>query len=180
MLPPGHVAAGYLTAYSFVKIVKPALEPYQINQLIFWGTFFGFAPDLDMFWAFAKNKAFILKDLNQTDHRKFFTHAPALWLTTGLLIYFLSLSELIKCLGLLLWLGSWSHFVLDSVECGIMWLWPFSSRMFAFKDVGKRQNIGETKFFQYWWKTVLLYVRSVSFYLEVVLILIALIFYFRF
>ena len=179
MMPPGHIAAGFVTAYSFVKIFKPALEPSQINLLIFWGTFFGFAPDLDMFWAFAKERAFIVKDLQQTDHRKFFTHAPLPWLCAGLLIYFLSASEFAKCLGLLLWLGSWSHFVLDSIEYGIMWVWPFSSRMFAFKGVGKWQKIEETRFFRYWWKQVLLYVRSVSFYLEVMIVIFALIIYLK-
>jgi hypothetical protein len=180
MLPPGHVAAGYLAAYSFVKIVKPALEPSQINQLILWSTFFSFAPDLDWFWAFAREKAFIVKDFKQNDHRKFYSHAPLPWLATGLLIYFLSSNEFVKYFGLMLWLGSWTHFVLDSIEYGIMWLWPFSSKVYALKDAGLALEANEEKrFFAYWWHSVRLYTKSVSFYLEVVIVIFALIIYLK-
>jgi hypothetical protein len=49
MLPPGHIAAGYLTALAAIKIFKPDFDQQQINQLLVLGMFWGFAPDLDVF-----------------------------------------------------------------------------------------------------------------------------------
>jgi membrane-bound metal-dependent hydrolase YbcI (DUF457 family) len=175
MLPPGHIAAGYLTAHALLKITQPDLDQHQINQLFIWGTFFGFAPDLDTFAAFAKEKAFVFKDKKGANHRKFWSHAPALWLIAGLLIYFTSVDSYWKYVGLLLWLGSWSHFLLDTIQYGIMWLWPFSKNIFAIKDKEMSLNIQESRFFPYWWKFVREYSRLISFKLEVLIILIAII-----
>ena len=52
MLPTGHVAAGYLTGYALLKFSNSGFTLAQHQQLIFWGMFFGFAPDLDMFFLF--------------------------------------------------------------------------------------------------------------------------------
>ncbi len=172
MLPPGHVAAGYLAAYGFLKIAKPSLEPFQLNQLILWGMFFSFAPDLDTFLVFFKEKAFIFKDPNKNDHKKFLSHAPLVWLIVGLLIYFLGSSEFVKYFGLMLWLGSWTHFALDSIEYGVMWLWPFSHKLYAFKDAAIIiPNIEESNFFAYWWKFTKLYTKSITFYFEIFFII---------
>ena len=179
MLPPGHIAAGYLTAEVLLKITRPDLPAEQINQLILWGMFFGFAPDLDMFYAFFKEKAFIVKDLKNHNHRKYYSHAPILWLGAGLLICFLAPSAYVKFIGLMLWLGSWTHFLLDSVEYGIMWLWPFSSKVYALKDPELVLPIYETRFIPYWWQSVKQYAKFYSFYLEVLIIITALIIYYK-
>lgn len=171
MLPPGHIAGGFLAAEALIKIAKPNLPLAQLHQLLYWGMFFGFAPDLDMFWEFLQEKAFIIKDLKNHNHRKLLSHAPLLWLIAGLLIYFFATNEYIKCVGLLVWLGSWSHFILDSIEYGIMWLWPFSKKIYAFKDPELVLPNTETGFFKYWWTSVKLYTKFISFYLEIVVLI---------
>lgn len=178
MLPPGHIAAGYLTGYALLKIANPAVTPIEVQHLILWATFFGFAPDLDMFFTFFKEKAFIIKDVKNRDHRKYYSHAPILWLIPGLLIYFFASSVYFKTFGLVLWLGSWSHFLLDTIEYGIMWLWPISPKLFTLKKVAIVENT-ETDFWRYWLKMVWQYSKSVSFYLEVFIIITALIIYFK-
>ncbi len=174
MLPPGHTAAGYLVAYSLLKIAKPELPTEQINQLLLLGAFFGFSPDLDMFVAFAKAKAFTFSE-KYVSHRRFYSHAPVLWLIPGLIIYFLATSVFIKYVGLLLWLGSWSHFIIDSVQYGIMWLWPFSSNVYALKDQGIDLVNKEKGFFKYWLYFLRLYKEKfqITFYLEILIILLA-------
>ncbi len=130
MLPPGHIAAGYLTAEALLKLSHPNLTGAQTQQLLWWGMLFGFAPDFDFFYLFVKSKS-LKADPRKGDHRYFFSHAPALWLFAGLMLFILSPVSYIKYFGLLLWLGSWSHFLLDSIQYGIMWLWPFNRKIYC-------------------------------------------------
>lgn len=180
MLPPGHVAAGYLTAYTLLKITKPDLDPVQMNALLAWGAFFGFAPDLDVFYFFLKNKTVLVANQDAFDHshRKFFSHGPVYWLVAGLLLYFFSSSQYVAYVGLLWWLGSWSHFVLDTVEYGIPWLHPFSTRLFALKNREYKVVVPERGFVAHTIHFLKLYATRLSFYLEIIIIALALTIYF--
>ncbi len=188
MLPPGHIAGGYLAAYALLKLTHVNLPPEQINLLLGLGAVFGFAPDLDMFRAFAKVKSFTIQE-GRVSHRKFFTHAPLIWAAVGIGLIFLafiaqspslnysfannfSAEQLpfIKYIGLIIWLGSWSHFALDSIEHGVPWLWPLVSRLFALKDAGQTESISEPRFWAFWWKFFRFYTTHISFYLEIVVI----------
>lgn len=174
MLPTGHVAAGYLTGYALLKFAHPALEIHQQTQLLWWATFFGFAPDLDVFYFFIRNKTLLVSGEAKSNHRFYFSHAPVLWLLAGLGVYFFGSSIYIKDIGLLLWLGSWSHFLVDSVEYGVMWLWPFSTKIYAFKNQGVKVPVSEQSFFRHSFQFLKIYSRRLSFYLEMVIIISAL------
>jgi membrane-bound metal-dependent hydrolase YbcI (DUF457 family) len=174
MLPPGHIAGGFLTATAVLKILKPDLPAPQTNQLLWWGAFFSFAPDLDTFVSFANERAWFVKD-PKNNHRKYLSHVPLLWLLTGLLIYFSASSAYIRILGLMLWLCSWSHFLLDSIEYGIMWLWPFNKSVFAIRNKGNDTRIESTGFTSYWLEFLKAYAATWTFYFEVLIILAALI-----
>ncbi len=176
MLPPGHIAAGFLTAEALLHFTHPSLIASQQTHLLWWGMFFSFAPDLDMFYSFAREKAFEVRDFKKNNHRKFISHAPLLWMLGGLAIYFISGSEYFKILGLLLWLCSWSHFILDSIEYGIMWLWPFSKRSWALKDPAvDKENNGEN-FFKYWLNFLKSYSKTWTFYAEIIILISSLFF----
>lgn len=174
MLPPGHIAAGFLTAEALLKITHPDLPTAQTSQLLWWGMFFGFAPDLDSFISFAKERAFFVTN-KKNSHRKMLTHAPLLWLAAGLAVVLFAPSLYWKFAGLLLWLGSWSHFFLDTIQYGIMWLWPFNSRLYAFTDTERDYQINRRDFFGYWLTFLKSYAKQISFYLEILIIVIALI-----
>ena len=179
MLPPGHIAAGYLTAEALLKLTHPNITLAQSSALLWWGVLFGFLPDLDTFYVFFQQRAFRIKSSYENNHRKFFTHAPILWLIPGLLIYFLSKDVYHQCIGLVLWLASWSHFLLDSIEDGVMWLWPFSSKQFALR-YPSQIIVEENKFFNYWWKFTIQYATTrLSFYFEVLIIISAIIIFFK-
>jgi len=171
MLPPGHIAGGYLTAYTLLQLTHAAFTPEQTQILLALGAFLGFAPDLDWFRAFIKMKSLTVRGKG-VSHRKFFTHAPLVWLAIGLTIFFLSHDEFTKYIGLMIWLGSWSHFVLDSIEYGVMWLWPFSNRLVALRNIGIEGNISGPGFWSYWWNFLVYYTTETSFYLELIVILI--------
>lgn len=179
MLPPGHVAAGFLTAYAVVKIFNPNLDPSQINQLLALGAFFGFVPDLDNFMAFAKVKSWYYYHKDNSIHRRFYSHIPLLWLIAGSLIYLTSSLLFVKYLGLLVWLASWSHFLLDSIEYGVMWLWPFNFEVWAFKNRGVAVQIDENSFARYWMSFLKLYFKRPTFYFEIIILIIALLVFLR-
>ncbi len=173
MLPPGHIAAGFLTAKALLYFTHTGLTQPQQTQLLWWGAFFGFAPDLDNFVAFAKVRAWWYKPgTDSTIHRRFYSHLPVLWLVAGLLVYFFAQSPYYKMFGLIVWLGSWSHFLLDSIDLyGIMWLWPFNKEIWAFKNRGVEEKIAGKSFFEYWFNFLKVYVTSWTFYVELVLLI---------
>jgi membrane-bound metal-dependent hydrolase YbcI (DUF457 family) len=180
MLPPGHIAAGFLTAKALLHFAHPGLSAAQQTHLLWWGAFFGFAPDLDNFVAFAKVRAWWYKPGTDSNiHRRFYSHLPVLWLFAGLLIYVFAWSPYYKMFGLVVWLGSWSHFLLDSIDIyGIMWLWPFNKEIWALKDRGVDVKINSKGFFEFWFNFLKFYVTRWTFYVELVLLISTLFFLF--
>lgn len=177
MLPPGHIAAGYLTAYEIIKIGKPELSQHQINELLVVGAIAGFIPDLDMFAAFAKVRSFTITD-GKTNHRKFWSHSPLIWMAIGLVIYFtawIASSTFFEYFGLIFWLGSWSHFILDSLDYGIHWFWPFSEQLFAVRNKEINLPNDEKEFFKYWWQFLKMYTQKLNFtfYTEIAILALA-------
>jgi membrane-bound metal-dependent hydrolase YbcI (DUF457 family) len=173
MILPGHLAAGYLTATAIVKIMKPEIDPAHLNYLIVLGTFFGMIPDLDAFWVFYKNKRFVFKD-EAIDHRSFLSHVPLLWMIVCVVliaVFSITDDEYMKYASVILTISVLSHFILDSIQVGIMWFWPFSKRKYALKDENANNIIHGKHFLGYWIKFVELYATkmSVTFWAEVAL-----------
>ena len=169
MLPPGHIAGGLLAAEALLKILKPDLPQSQLNQLLWWGMFFSFAPDLDSFISFAKERSLAVRNADKNDHRNFFSHAPILWLLAGLAVYAASGSVYLKTVGLLLWVCSWSHFLLDSIDHGVMWLWPLSKKRYALNRPDALTNT-EPTFFGYWAYFLKAYASWPTFYAELAVV----------
>lgn len=174
MLPVGHIAGGFLAAKALLHIAKPDLPQPQIDSLLWWGIFFSFAPDLDNFVAYAKIRSWWYKPgVDSGIHRKFYSHVPILWLVSALLIYFLAGDVYVKNLALMLWVGSWTHFVLDSIDYGVMWLWPWNSEVWALRNRGVKRDIQAGGFFEYWYKMVRAYMACWTFYCEILIIVLA-------
>lgn len=169
-----------MTAEALLKITQPALTPTEYQQLVLWGMFFSFAPDLDTFLAFLKVKAFWYRPgTDSSVHRKFYSHVPLFWMIAGLLVFFLAGSAYWQNVGLLLWLCSWSHFILDSIEFGVMWFWPISKNLWALKGRGVKMQISSGSFWGYWVSFLKIYRHRITFYLEVLIIILALIIHFK-
>lgn len=179
MLPPGHIATGYLVAKTVLHF-GPKFTLQQTHILLALGAFFGFAPDLDMLYEFWQVKRLELYD-DDPSHREYVSHAPVLWLIAGLAIYFLARDPFYKYMGLMVWLGSWSHFALDTIQHGVMWLWPYSKETYALKDRNLKSHLRERGFFAYWLEFLKFYATKVtlSFTIEICLIIAALVAYFR-
>lgn len=186
MLAPGHLAAGYLAAKTILRIIGPELNAGEFDNLVLWGIIFSVAPDLDLSYntLHPKKKTVNLADCrDEQSHRKHFTHAPLVWLATGSSIFTwgcLKNSLFLLCLGLLLWLCSWIHFGLDSLEDGIRWLWPFNKKFFRVKNIELFPENKKEGFFKLFFHFLKQYTKKfkLTFSLEIALILAALTVYF--
>jgi len=179
MLPTGHLAAGYLVGVGVAKLLLPDITQFELHFFGYWGAFLGFAPDLDVFYAFFVQKSLLVAHKDTPIHRKYFFHAPILWLIVGMLIIYFARDYKFWVIGYLVWLGSWSHFILDSVEYGIMWLWPFNTNVYALFNIKDNLRFEEKNFFWHSFKFLKEYTKKLSFYLEIFIILTAIIIYFN-
>ncbi len=180
MLPPGHFAAGYLLAEGVIAVFHPTLSTSQTNWFLFSGGFFGFAPDIDMFYGFWKEKGLRHTGKNFT-HRAFVTHTPLFWFILGGSLLLFAPTTFIRLLGLLLWLAPWSHLLLDSMNTGVRWLYPFNKKFYAFKNPGIEIPNKARGFFNHWWNLLKHYYQlaPLTFWTEVMLVAIALYIFFR-
>jgi hypothetical protein len=175
MLPPGHIAAGYLTAEIVLRTFNFDFDTNQIQNLLIWGAVFGFIPDLDFFLAFAKQGKMRI-DNDVANHRKFISHAPLLWLAVGVVIFVFAPTDFVKVLAVLLWLCTWSHFILDA-EWGIMWLWPFSKKLYPFstefytRKYQSKRTPTDLRFWHYWLSIIKEYFLRPQGLIEIVIII---------
>ncbi|MBI2888880.1 MAG: metal-dependent hydrolase [Candidatus Liptonbacteria bacterium] len=174
MLPPGHIAAGFLTAYGVLHFTQPAFAAGDMNTLLVSGAVLGALPDIDIL-PFFRRQATLYFNGSDT-HRRYITHAPLPWLILGLIIAYAASNPFLRALGILLWLAPWSHFLCDSIEFGVRWLWPFSHRYFSITDYPKHNCEAERSLRRHYWCIIRTYAgKSRAFPLEVMLILAALV-----
>ena len=131
--------------------------------------------DLDEFYAFHK----IGRPIGENDkinHRKFISHAPLLHLGIGVLGFILSTifgSIDFQIFAIMYVVGMWTHFFFDSFGYGIMWLWPFTDKLYAFRHRENRMKIRGSSVFGYWKRFLIVYSRDFVFYLEALVIILA-------
>jgi inner membrane protein len=133
-----HAPAGYIVAKT-MRQRSPA--SYALCSVVFsvW-------PDLDLlyFYFFAHGKTF---------HHTYFTHLPLAVLGSFLLtLPLLRLTGLRKFKGIyLFFFVNWAlHLLLDTVNGGIMWLYPFSKRLFTFITVPPHYSHWIISFVLHW------------------------------
>jgi len=134
-----------------------------------------------MVYSFIRERGYALIGDEKPNHRRYITHAPILWFILALGIYFFSASTYHKYLGLLLFLGTLSHFILDSFDYGIMWLWPLNKKVFSFRNTGKDLTVNHPSgnIVIYFCRFLNQYRKWMTFYLELLMIISGLIIYFK-
>ena len=173
MLPSGHFAAGYLTSKLAIGSIVPIYA--QANDARFWavGILASVLVDLDEFYAIRK----IGRPIGENDavnHRKFITHAPFLHLIIGAVGFILATlfgSTDFQIFAIMYVVGMWTHFFFDSFRYGIMWIWPFTNKLYAFRYTGKRMDIQGKTVLGYWKRFAVVYSRDFVFYLEALVII---------
>ncbi|MCL5435571.1 MAG: metal-dependent hydrolase [Patescibacteria group bacterium] len=177
MLPPGHIAAGYLTTR--IAIAELLTFYPQAAASRFWavGILASVVIDLDDLYAFIRIGRPIAATV-EVDHRKFISHAPFLHLFIAACGF--GLASVFKSgdwqlYSLLYLVGTWTHFFFDSFGYGIMWLWPFDRKLYSFFNVNKRLAVSEKlPVVSYWLRFFREYLRYPPVLIEISLLIIAL------
>jgi len=178
MVLPGHIAGGYLATTALLAITHTSFSPLQTGVLLTTGILAAEAPDIDLFWFYLAHR--YSRGKKPQSHRDYLTHAPIIWLALSLVIViigFIASSQFTSLIGWAILTGSWSHFLLDSIEYGVMWLWPFSRERFAVRHIPEapeeeiNQRAGSIPYyFEFIYKT---YIRNVTFYAEIAVVILA-------
>jgi len=134
MVLPGHLAGGYLAARAALFLTHVSFTSSQTAVLLTVGTLAGEFPDIDLLFYYLNQRAKTARKID--DHRTYITHAPLVWLITSLALVaagWLAGSTFMEWIGWMVLSGTMSHFILDSIEHGIPWLWPLSRKRFALR-----------------------------------------------
>ena len=182
MVLPGHLAGGYLAATALIYFFHPGFSANQINTLLIIGTLAGEFPDVDLIFFNIKYRH---NPANRTDsHRNYITHIPLFWLIISLLIVITGSifnSLFTEYVGWVVLTGTWSHFLLDSIEYGIRWIAPLSNRRFALKLETQEKPTEDRpgSLMQYFHFLIRTYWRMTTFWLEIIITIIALAIFFK-
>ncbi|MFA6601616.1 MAG: metal-dependent hydrolase [Candidatus Paceibacterota bacterium] len=178
MVLPGHLASGYLVTTAILHFSGLDFSHNQTIALYIIGTLAGEGPDIDLFRYYFDNLPSRKKKDVVANHRIYFTHAPVVWLLFSLAIVAIGSilnSQFVSTVGWLILAGSWSHFIFDSIESGIAWLWPYSHKRYCIHEFVERDIPGQKGTFAYYWKFLTGdWTKMWVFYVEVIVTLIAL------
>lgn len=179
MLPPGHIAGGYIVALGYVAILQPDIPAKEIDTLLTTAAFFAFAPDLDMFITFFRQRSARLGQ-KENNHRYLVTHTPFFWLLVSASFAVFTPKPFGWHIASVVFLGALSHLILDSIQFGIMWLYPVSRRVYALRDRAVEFHLPPKGFVAHWTDLVIAYARrfTLTFVLEIILIITAVIAFF--
>ena len=131
-----HLPSGYLFGRASGSCDRAVLIAALIGSV---------APDFDMLW-------FYLVDQGQTHHHRFWPHIPRVWAGIAVLVLPLIAITARRWLApAAAFLGAvMMHLVLDTVNGGIMWLWPFSDRLVTLVTVPATRSNWVLSFLTHW------------------------------
>lgn len=166
-----------MATYALLALSHASFTPLETNILLTIGVLSGEGPDIDLIRFYFDHRS-PTKSGKAASHRDYFTHAPLVWLLASLAVVAagaLAGSAFTEFVGWTILAGSMSHFILDTIEFGIAWLWPFSKKRYFLKHLEKVELSQRPGTFGHYWEYISkFYVRNVSFYAEVLITLPAL------
>lgn len=139
----GHLPAGYILSRLSYSRFYHIVDNYR--AYLFWGIFGSIAPDLDMFY-------FHLIDHRQTNHHKYVSHYPIVWVTIIAISLFLTkITNCRRCIYASVFsISGFLHIVLDSIVGDIWALAPFVDQSFAMATVPARYHPWWINFILHW------------------------------
>lgn len=187
MVLPGHLAGGYLATTALISLTGWSFSINELNTLYIIGALAGEIPDIDLFAFYFENKFKTQSKEENGDkshtHRKYFTHTPLFWIIASLSISILGMlfsSIFTFAIGLVILVGTMSHFILDSIDYGITWLKPFSQKRFSIFPMetivkhSPNEIVGSLSYYWNYLKST--YLKQATFYAEFLITVIALYF----
>lgn len=182
MVLPGHIAGGYLATKIILALSQVSFSPTQTVILLTIGALIGEGPDIDLIYFYLENRR--LRNRGTDNHRDYITHAPLFWLISSTIIFIagtIAGSIFVSFIGLVILVGSWSHFILDSIEGGISWFRPFSKKKFCLRQTQERKFSGQKGTISHYWKIICdYYFNSWTFYAEIMIVIIAIVVFISF
>ena len=175
MLPTGHLAAGYLVTKFSLNALLPLFPQADQPKFLIAGAVAAVIADVDVFVSIAKIGKFV-SSTKEVDHRKNVFHAPAFHFALaalGFIVGWLGRWSDLQLYAILYFIGFASHFILDSLSYGIMWLWPLKNRLFALHEAGVYHDIPTNSVREFWTKLAVFYFTRAEFYLELLLLALA-------
>jgi|SRR3989344_2197089 len=173
MLIIGHLSLGYLVSLVLAKLLNISSSFPYYNTLIVIGVIAAIIPDLDFFLLFYKHKS--LKLQRDDSHRKYLTHTLLFWVIISGLIFLIASNEVMKYASFFILMGGLSHLAGDSIEYGVMWLWPFLKKKYSMHKIPKENFKANEPLLRYYWKFFSqIYIKNGTFYVELILIVVAL------
>lgn len=130
-----HLPAGYLLARALPP--RRGLLPVVLAASIL--------PDLDLAW-------FYLVDNRAIHHHRYWVHIPAFWAMIAIVALptlRLAAPRLLPYAGAAL-AAIFLHILLDSIAGDILWLWPFSDRLYALTTVPATRSHWLLSFMTHW------------------------------
>lgn len=102
-------------------------------------------PDLDLIW-------FYLIDDRAFHHHRYWVHAPGFWLILGAVALPLIRRFAPRFLlpAVMFLAAVFLHIVLDTLAGSVMWLWPFSDRLYTLVEVPPTRSHWILSFLTHW------------------------------
>ncbi len=125
----GHFPSGYVFGHFVSNATKGTLLKHK--YILLACILGAMAPDLDMLY-------FYLIDNRQTNHHKYWSHYPVIWLALGITTYAIHRAIKYKAVTLFCMFfvgGGLLHLLLDSIVGDIWWFAPFVNKSYALFSV---------------------------------------------
>ncbi len=178
MVLPGHLAGGYLASSAILLLSNNLLTNPEMVSLLMIGTIAGELPDIDLF-LFSKEEHDQIKKhkkMSVCNHREYITHAPVFWLILCSIVVlsgYIFDNHFAQMLGQIILAGTCSHLLLDSIDDGVMWLWPYSKKRYAIFKASTETHV-RIHSLKYYWKFITTqYPKYWTFYVEIFISIIA-------
>ncbi len=175
MLWFGHLALGYLVTKTILALTPAQFSMPEIRILMTLGMIAALLPDIDLIPFFIKHRSAKLQ--KNESHRRIWSHAPLLWIAVLLLILSMTDSPFAFTACLVFLAGSLTHFLADSIEDGVFWLWPFSNIKWYLHKAKEIEFSSQKTSVVCYYKRLLthIYIKNWTFWIESVIILLALV-----
>lgn len=184
MVLPGHLAGGYIATTAVLSLAPWSFSANELTALYIIGILAGWIPDIDLFAFYFEKKNNNYS--TNSSHREYITHIPIFWIAMFSLILLIGIicsSPFTIILSFVLLTGTMSHLVLDSIDYGIVWLKPFSSKrfcLFPMQLIKEDPKLVATGSLIYYWNYLKgAYLKQVTFYAEIIVTIIALIIFYK-
>lgn len=130
-----HAPASFLLCYFFKKHWQKNFSRRNISWLFFLSLFGGIFPDIDLIYYYLSSASF--------SHHEIFTHSLLFYIIICGTVFFIGwlLKKRIVCYSSVIFFASiLTHFIVDSIGGGIVWLYPFSKSLFGMDSFSWYRN----------------------------------------